>query len=122
MINVFASLIYGNKIATNIETELFYTIIKFLKESGWVLTAEYDEKIYDKGVDFDLYRFEKNTETVLSVWNNWFEGEIKATTETLNEIAKHFNCTLEYGIPEYLHEQNIINDMKPLLKSKGSIN
>ncbi|WP_134204113.1 hypothetical protein [Pedobacter suwonensis] len=106
------------KIATNIDTDIFYAVIKFLKENGWELTIEYDENLFDKGVDFDFYRFEKNTETVLLVWNNWFEGEIKATKEILNEIAKHFNCTLEYGIPEYLHEQNIINDLKPLLKFK----
>ncbi|WP_316827900.1 hypothetical protein [Pedobacter miscanthi] len=106
------------KIATNIKTETFYKIIKFLEENSWVLTAEYDEEIYDKGIDFDLYQFEKDTETILLLWNNWFDGEIKATTETLDEIAKHFNFTLEYGIPEYLHKQNIINDMKPLIKIK----
>jgi hypothetical protein len=106
------------KIATNVETEIFYAVIKFLKKSSWVLTAEYDERIFDKGIDFDLYRFEKDKETILLAWNNWFEGEIKATTKKLDEIAKHFNLTLEYGIPEYLHEQNIINDMKPLLKFK----
>ncbi|MEI9958157.1 MAG: hypothetical protein WDM90_18040 [Ferruginibacter sp.] len=66
-------------IATNIETDIFYSIIKFLKENDWELIAEYDENIFDKGIDFDLYQFSKIDETVLLVWNNWFEGEIKAT-------------------------------------------
>lgn len=47
-------------ITTNIETVIFYSILKFLKENGWKLTAEYDENIFDKGIDFDLYQFSKN--------------------------------------------------------------
>jgi len=50
------------------------------------------------------------------VWNNWFEGEIKARTETLNEIAKHFKIILKFGEPEYLHKPDIIDEMKNLLK------
>ncbi|GGH17957.1 hypothetical protein [Pedobacter zeae] len=110
------------KIATNIDTDIFYASINFLKESSWRLTAEYDEKLFDKGIDFDFYRFEKDAEIILLAWNNWFEGEIKATTEILDEIAEQFNFTLEYGIPEYLHDQNLINAMKGLIKIKKGTN
>lgn len=106
------------KIATNIITDIFYAVVEFLKENSWKLTAEYDEKLFDKGIDFDLYRFEKDNETVLMAWNNWFEGEIKATTRTLDEIAQHFQLTLTYGAPEYLHEPNIISNMTILIKIK----
>lgn len=104
------------KIATNIETEMFYAAIKFLKEKNWVLTAEYDDKIFDKGIDFDFYRFEKNEETIVLAWSNWFEGEIKATTVLLNEIAQHFKINLNFGNPEFLQKPNIIEELKDLIK------
>ena len=108
------------KIATNIETDILYSIIKFLKKNDWKLTIEYSDEIFDKGIDFDLYQFERNNETILLVWDNWGEGEIKATTETLNEIAKHFKIILKFGKPEYLHKPDIIDEMKYLLKFKNS--
>src|SRR5690606_23135590 len=92
------------KIATNIETEIFYSIIKFLKKNNWKLSVEYDDRIFDKGVDFDLYMFTKNDEQILLAWNNWFEGEIKATQKTLDEIADHFEFSLKFGEPEYLQK------------------
>jgi len=104
------------KIATNIETDVFYSIIKFLKKNDWKLIVEYSDEIFDKGIDFDLYQFSRNNETVLLAWNNWFEGEIKARTETLNEIAEHFKMILKFGEPEYLHKPDIIDEMKNLLK------
>lgn len=108
------------KIATNIETDILYSTIKFLKKNDWKLTIEYSDEIFDKGIDFDLYQFERNNETILLVWDNWGEGEIKATTETLNEIAKHFKVILKFGKPEYLHKPDIIDEMKYLLKFKNS--
>lgn len=110
------------KIATNINTDIFYAVIKFLQENCWKLTAEYDEKLFDKGIDFDLYRFEKDKETVLMAWNNWFEGEIKATAKTLDQIAEHFKLTLTYGAPEYLHNTDIITEMKGLIKIRKGTN
>ncbi|RBQ03363.1 hypothetical protein [Pedobacter miscanthi] len=110
------------KIATNIDTDVFYAVINFLKENGWKLTAEYDEKLFDKGVDFDFYRFEKDSEMVLMAWNNWFEGEIKASAKTLDEIAKHFKLILTFGAPEYLHDPDLISTMKGLIKIKKGTN
>lgn len=102
-------------IATNIETSLFYSIIEFLKENGWKLAAEYDEDMFDKGIDFDLYHLGKNGETVLLVWSNWFEGEIKATAEILNEIAQHFTANFNFGEPEYLNRPDFVKEMENLV-------
>jgi hypothetical protein len=107
-------------IATNIKTDIFYSIVKFLKKNDWKLIAEYSDEIFDRGIDFDLYQFSKNNETILLVWNNWSEGEIKTTSKILNEIAEHFNIIFKFGEPEYLHQHNIINDMKSLLKFYNS--
>ena len=105
-------------IATNIETMLFYSTITFLKENDWILIVEYDENIFNKGIYFDFYQFSKNGETISLAWSNWFEGEIKATTKILNEISGHFGLTFKYGEPEYLQRENIIEEMKTLLKFK----
>ncbi len=110
------------KIATNIETDNFYSIVKFLKKNDWKLIAEYSDEIFDKGIDFDLYQFSKNNETILLVWNNWTEGEIKATKKILNEIAEHFNIIFKFGEPEYLHQPDIINGMINLLKFYNNSN
>jgi hypothetical protein len=106
------------KIATSIDTGIFYSIIEYLKTNNWKLMAEYDENIFDKGIDFDLYQFSKNGETLLLVWNNWFEGEIKAKAKTLDEIATHFKIILKFGEPEYADNTNIIDEMKALLRFK----
>jgi hypothetical protein len=106
------------KIATNIKTEVFYDIVNFLKNNGWKLTIEYDENIFDKAIDFDLYQFTKNGETILLAWDNWFEGEIKSSIKNLEEMARLFQFTLKFGQPEYLHKPNIIDEKKSLLKFK----
>ena len=105
-------------IATNIETDIFYLIVKLLKDNGWELIAEYDENIFDKGIDFDLYQFRKNSETILLAWSNWFEGEMKATTKTLTEIAEQFNINLKFEEPQYLNKPGIIDEMKGLITFK----
>ena len=45
-----------DKIAINIETSVFYSIITFLKQNDWILISEYRNDIYDKAIDFDLYK------------------------------------------------------------------
>ncbi|MFV0564269.1 MAG: hypothetical protein ACK5NB_00390 [Flavobacteriaceae bacterium] len=106
------------KIATDINAETFYSIIEFLTKNGWKITVEYDERIFDKGIDFDFYKLEKNEDIIYFAWCNWFEGEIKATTKILNKIAKRFDFELNFGAAEYLQNSTIIEDMKPLLKFK----
>jgi hypothetical protein len=106
------------KITTNVETSIFYSIIKFLKKNNWDLTAEYDENIFDKGIDFDFYELCKGDEKIRLAWNNWLEGEIQGTTVTLNEIAQHFKIDLKYNEPQYLHRPNLIDSMKNLISFK----
>ena len=52
------------RIATGIDTELFYSIIKYLTKTGWRVSLEYSTKLFDKGIDFDLYQLNKNGETI----------------------------------------------------------
>lgn len=106
------------RIATSIETSVFYSILKVLRDNGWEIKAEYDEKMFDKGIDFDFYELQKNDEIILLAWNNWFEGEIKGTSIILNEIAEYFKITLNFGDPEYLHRTDLISNMKHVLKIK----
>jgi hypothetical protein len=102
------------KIATNIETGIFYSVIELLKTDNWNLSADYDEKMFDKGIDFDFYEFCKGNEKISLAWSNWFEGEIEARTERLNEIAQHFKIELKYNQPEYLHRPGLVESMKNL--------
>jgi hypothetical protein len=76
------------RIATNIETELFYSIIKYLTKTNWKITIEYSSELFDKGIDFDFYQLENNEDKILFAWTNWFEGELKATTENIQIIEK----------------------------------
>ena len=105
-------------IATNIETSLFYSIVEFLKETGWELELEYDENCFDKAIDFDLYQFSKHDDKILLAWNNWFEGEIKTTTRILEMISDHFKIKFSFGEPEYLHRPELVTEMEGLLKFK----
>ncbi len=45
--------------ATNIGTNQFNKIIEFLRNNEWELIAEYNDQLYDKGIDFDFYQFTK---------------------------------------------------------------
>jgi len=104
------------KIATGIDTDIFYSALAFLKENGWTLTAEYDDRLFDKRVDLDIYLLTQKGEVLLMVWDNWFEGEIKAAPKILDELAAHFNIPLVYGAPEHLNEPEFIERMRHLLK------
>ncbi len=113
------------RIATNIETKLFYSIIKYLTKrnwyftkSKWKITVEYSRKLFDKGIDFDLYQLENNGENILFAWTNWFEGELKTTTKNIEIIEKKFGVSFEFGKPELLDDSNIIEGMKELLDFK----
>ena len=43
------------RIATNIETEFFYSIIKYLTKANWKITIEYSSELFDKGIDWSQY-------------------------------------------------------------------
>ncbi len=101
-------------IATNIETELFYSVLKHLVKSGWDTTVEYDA--FDKGIDFDFYELKSNDTLIWLAWCNWFEGEIKASKPILDELEKTFDTKFKFGTPEHLNE-NILENYKLLLKT-----
>jgi len=106
------------KIATSIETELFYSIIKFFTKAGWKVSIEYSPNLFDKAIDFDLYQLNKNDEIITFAWTNWFEGELKATTKIIETIEMQFGVTLKFGDPKHLDNQNLIEEMKELLDFK----
>lgn len=106
------------KIATTIDTELFYSIIKYLTKNGWRVSIEYSPKIFDKGIDFDFYQLEKNDETILFAWTNWFEGELKTSSTLVENIEQQFGIKFKFGEPEHLSKENIVKDMKELLDFK----
>lgn len=85
------------KIATDIDTELFFRMVQFLKENGWKLIAEYDPEIFDKAIDFDYYEFEKDNETIQLAWDIWDEGELKTTDNTLKMLALQFQTEFTFG-------------------------
>ncbi|MDF2514821.1 MAG: hypothetical protein K0R59_117 [Sphingobacterium sp.] len=99
-------------IATGIDTEIFYSILDFLKQNRWKLDLEYDEKIFNKGIDFDLYQFSKDSDIITLAWDNWFEGEIKADKKILDELAHYFSFDLCYDESVYLHKIDLTDEMK----------
>ncbi|MNJ92208.1 hypothetical protein D3C87_98720 [compost metagenome] len=103
-------------VATGINTDIFYSILKFLWQNKWRLDLEYDEKMFDKGIDFDLYQFSKDGEIILLVWDNWFEGEIKASKKRLEELSGHFSFEIFDNGTEYLHQPDLIQSMSKLIK------
>ncbi len=102
-------------IATNIATEQFKQIIKFLQNKGWKLIATYDDQLYDKGIDFDFYQFRKDSDEILLAWDNWEEGEIQASKAIINEIAQQIDISFRFGNPGYLHQEDFLDKMHPLL-------
>lgn len=103
-------------VATGINTDIFYSILKFLRQNKWRLDLEYDENMFDKGIDFDLYQFSRDGEIILLVWDNWFEGEVKANKKRLEELSDHFNFELFDRETAYLHQTNLIQNMSKLIK------
>lgn len=106
------------RIATDIETELFYSIVKYLIKNGWRVSLEYSTKLFDKGIDFDLYQLDKNGETILFLWNNWSEGELKSSSTHIDNIEQQFSIKFKFGEPEYLNKENIVEELKELLDIK----
>jgi len=103
-------------IATDIETKVFYSIVKHLKNDCWRLEAEYNE--FDKAIDFDLYFFTKEHETCILGWTNWFEGEIKASDKTFAEIGKALGINFKFGNPNNIEDADFLDRMKILIKQK----
>lgn len=105
----------ADRIATGIKTELWNLIIETLKKDKWKVTREYN--LFDKGFDFDFYELHKNGEEILFGWDNWFEGEIKASENRMLSLEHEFNTKFAYQNPENLSPEKI-ESMKRMLKRK----
>lgn len=103
------------RIATAIETNMFYSMIESMKKDNWKVTAEYRIDMFDKGIDFDFYQLTKNDETILFAWCNWFEGEIKASDKILHKLAADFNITFKFGESTHLNDPDPIKTMHGLV-------
>lgn len=90
------------KIATNIETTVWKKIIETLITKNWKITDEYPE-LYDKSVDNDFYRLEKNGEVIEFGWTNWLDGEIKAKQIIIEDLKKDFDFELRFDKPHFFN-------------------
>lgn len=88
--------------ATDIPTELFFDILSFLKDTGWVVTEEAGGGY--KFVDVDFYTLERDGQRIMMHWDIWMEGEIRAAGDILDAIARHFSHTFTYGVPVHFGE------------------
>lgn len=73
---------------SNIKDDDQERLFKYVSENGWKKVYEYDN--FDAWIDHGEVRWERNNETLTYVWTNWFEGTLKGTEKTLNEIQKLF--------------------------------
>lgn len=103
------------KIATGIDTQKWYSIIKTLKKKGWKVITKYNQ--FDKGIDFDLYELRLNNEKILFAWDNWFEGEIKCNESRMSKLEKEFNLEFKFGNPKHL-STNLLDKLKSVLTKK----
>jgi hypothetical protein len=62
------------KVASDIKTELWNTVIADLQQEGWKITSKYDG--FDAGIDYDALTLKKDELKIDFVWDNWSEGEI----------------------------------------------
>jgi len=50
------------------------------------------------------------------VWDNWFEGEMKASKKRLEELSGHFSFEIFDNGTESLHQPDLIQSMSKLIK------
>ncbi|MEM1326802.1 MAG: hypothetical protein AAGI23_12650 [Bacteroidota bacterium] len=93
------------KVAVDIETEVWNTIISTLKADGWRL--KYDYKGFDKGIDHDFLMLKKEKAYIYFGWTNWFEGEIKCSDNLFRYLSTTFQITFCFGEPTAL-KANVI--------------
>ena len=105
------------EIVTDIDTDLFYRMIKELRKNNWFLSAEYDPEIFDKAIDFDFYILEKNGKQIFFIWDNWNEGEIKSDPETLKILSVQFGFSLSKGNNSHFEDELSIKKLNPLIKT-----
>lgn len=85
------------KTAINVKTGLFNQIIDVLQEWNFKLIAEYSPDYFDKAVDFDYFKCLKGNQIIELVWDNWQEGEIRASSGLFYQLENELNCKFDYG-------------------------
>ena len=78
---------------TDISTELWHQIIEDLKASGFEETYRYDG--FDAGIDYNRYDLvnQADGEPITFEWDNWMEGEVKATRTRLEVLRETYNLS-----------------------------
>lgn len=77
----------------NIKTETWHRIMEDLKAAGF-------EEIYcyagmDAGIDYSRYDLlnRADGEVIIFEWDNWAEGEVKATPSRLEEVSEKYRLS-----------------------------
>lgn len=74
----------------NIETETWHRIREDLKAAGFEEIYQYDG--VDAGIDYNRYDLlnPADDELVIFEWDNWTEGEIRATSSRLEALRDKY--------------------------------
>ena len=77
----------------NIKTETWHQIIRDLAAAGFHEIYRYDGM--DAGIDYNRYDLVNGDEgeAVVFEWDNWMEGEIKATASRLEAIREKYQLS-----------------------------
>ena len=83
----------------NINTDTWHRVMEDLKAAGFEESYRYDG--IDAGIDFSRYELlnRADDELVVFEWDNWTEGEIKATPSRLEALRE------KYQLPELVEEK-----------------
>lgn len=80
-------------LAKDIETSLWNKAIQLMVGDNWTVTYQYDG--IDAGIDYNSYTLKKGAEEITFEWTNWYEGEIRCTSDRLKEIEKLLGHTFK---------------------------
>ncbi|HEX6290490.1 MAG TPA: hypothetical protein VFZ66_14980 [Herpetosiphonaceae bacterium] len=77
----------------HIETETWHRIMQDLKHLGFKEMYRYDGM--DAGIDYNRYDLmnQADNELVIFEWDNWMEGEIKATPSRLESLRETYQLS-----------------------------
>lgn len=77
----------------NIQTEMWHQIIEDLKAAGFEEIYQYGGM--DAGIDYNRYDLKNQADDELIVfeWDNWSEGEIKATPSRLEALREKYQLS-----------------------------
>ena len=103
--SVICNLDKMKKIATDIETEVWASIIKALRNDGWIVTAKYWG--FDAGIDDDYWCLRRGLDKIEFGWSNWTEGEIKAKRSILEKLEEKHKIKFKFGEPMNLKKSVI---------------